>query len=83
MEEFSQKGIITFSTEKVYQLFPTKGKRGITNASLSLVNKGKIQSAWKGCYYPPLNTHIQRCSTSRCLHKPVNGILDYNSKGEN
>ena len=47
-----RKGIITFSTEKVYQLFPTKGKRGITNASLSLVNKGKIQSAWKGCYYP-------------------------------
>lgn len=50
VEELPQKGIITFSIEEVYQLFPTIGKRGIANALLRLVNKGKIQSVWKGFY---------------------------------
>lgn len=50
VEELPKKGIITFTIEDVYQLFPSIGKRGVANALLRLVNKGKIQSVWKGFY---------------------------------
>lgn len=50
VEEQPRKGIITFTVEEVYELFPSIGKRGVANALLRLVNKGKIQSVWKGFY---------------------------------
>lgn len=50
VEDLPKKGIITFSTEEVYQLFPSIRKRGIASALLRLVTKGKILSVWKGFY---------------------------------
>lgn len=50
VEELPQKGIITFTTREIYQLFPAISKRGIASALLRLVSKGKILSVWKGFY---------------------------------
>lgn len=50
VEELPQKGIITFTAEEAYQLFPSISKRGIASALLRLVSKGKILSVWKGFY---------------------------------
>lgn len=50
VEELPKKGIITFSIEEVYKLFPAISKRGIASALLRLVTKGKISSVWKGFY---------------------------------
>ena len=50
VEDLPKRGIITFSIGEVYKLFPLIGKRGIANALLRLVTKGKILSVWKGFY---------------------------------
>ena len=50
VEDLPKKGVITFSIEEVYKLFPSISKRGTANALLRLVNKGKILSVWKGFY---------------------------------
>ena len=50
MEDLPKKGIITFSIEEAYQLFPSISKRGTASALLRLVSKGKILSVWKGFY---------------------------------
>lgn len=50
VEDLPKKGLITFSIEEVYTLFPSISKRGIANALLRLVTKGKILSVWKGFY---------------------------------
>lgn len=50
VDELPKKGIITFTIEEIYQLFPNISKRGIASALLRLVSKGKILSVWKGFY---------------------------------
>lgn len=50
VEDLPKKGVITFSIEEVYKLFPSISRRGTANALLRLVNKGKILSVWKGFY---------------------------------
>ena len=50
VEDLPKRGIITFSIEEVYNLFPSISKRGIANALLRLATKGKILSVWKGFY---------------------------------
>lgn len=50
VEDLPKKGIITFSIEEAYQLFPSISKRGTASALLRLVSKGKILSVWKGFY---------------------------------
>jgi predicted transcriptional regulator of viral defense system len=50
VEDLPKKGVITFSIEEVYKLFPAISKRGIASALLRLTTKGKILSAWKGFY---------------------------------
>lgn len=50
VDDLPKRGIITFSIEEVYKLFPAISKRGIASALLRLVTKGKISSVWKGFY---------------------------------
>ena len=50
VEDLPQRGIISFSIEETYKLFPSISKRGIASALLRLVTKGKILSVWKGFY---------------------------------